>query len=250
MRAVMAEHGITPAEWARRAGFRHATQIYNVMSGRTRSLGVPVLERLANVFPGLTVDQLSGRAPLAGPLPGPEPTWGLVNRARVVNGQLVFRESARSAAGVVAKLIAELGVWRSSVEATDESFADLPFLTDVGGKMLVRVADEHANDRIPRDAIVTVEDISQPARGLRHGSFALVEQTLTINAETLVECTLRRVVQREGNMSLVVATNLPKLQRPEIVVPSADGEEGWDEGAARIRIAGMAVAMTVSLLPD
>lgn len=61
LRRIMACHDLTPTDWARRAGIESANMLSNFLTGRSHSLHLSMLEKLADAIPGTTIDQLSGR---------------------------------------------------------------------------------------------------------------------------------------------------------------------------------------------
>ena len=61
IRHFLDRHDITAANLAHRAGLPNANAIYNFLSGRTGSLSQGTLERIAAVFPGTSIDELTGR---------------------------------------------------------------------------------------------------------------------------------------------------------------------------------------------
>ena len=68
LRQFMDRHCLRRAELARRAGLSNGNAITNFLNGRTESLAVRTLEKIARAFPGTTLEELTGGigpAPLA-----------------------------------------------------------------------------------------------------------------------------------------------------------------------------------------
>jgi hypothetical protein len=206
-KAIMERFKITPADWARAAGFNHPTQLYNLLHGRTKRLSVDVLQKFASVFPGLTVDALSGTASI------PE---GLAQAGDAL-------ESFRTRTAVLRRkirLVAALGVWHSSplqeVILGEGLEPDLP--ADSPNRFNVQVRGDHAMPVVSDGGVITVEDITSFRGALRSGQVVLVEHQIT-EPETLVEHTFRRLLQKANNWGITILNKDIRVQKPEVQMP-------------------------------
>ena len=59
LRQFMDRNGLTRAELARRAGLSNGNAITNFLNGRTESLAVRTLEKIARAYPGTTLEELT-----------------------------------------------------------------------------------------------------------------------------------------------------------------------------------------------
>lgn len=74
LRRLLAEHSITPAELARRAGLPNPNAIYNFLNCRSLALSVTTLEKIMTVMPASGIGSLIGHpGATSNPAPCPSP---------------------------------------------------------------------------------------------------------------------------------------------------------------------------------
>lgn len=213
LRKFMVDRGVKASEWARMAGLTNANAIYNFLNGQSKSLSYETYQRLASVFPGVTVAQLTGEKPI-----------GMVSKMVTI----VVKGSVRA------------GRWASAVEYDlSEQFKTAIPVTGNPPPGLYGLAVEglSMNKIYPPGTILAVVPFWQftQSRRLRSGIRVIVHRY----RHDEVEATVKEIVfDSDGRPWLVARSTEPEFQHPIAIPAIYDGGPFADDGI-RIEIVGV-----------
>jgi hypothetical protein len=208
---------VSAAEWARLAGLSNANAIYNLQAGRSEHLSVPVLQKLAKVFEDIDLSTVTGE----------------------------ISSTQRKIRRMTVKMVAVQGVWRDQADAPLDEQYDISVPDNVDGSFAVRVVGQHADEMLPDDSHVIIEEVGRFLGAFYSGIWVLVRR----NRGRQVEVTLRTLTSdREGKWWLMARSKSPDQTMPSVPVPWPYEGQVWSVGNERYQIIGVATDAVLSLI--
>jgi hypothetical protein len=212
----MQTNQITPAEWARQAGLQNPNGIYNFLAGRTKSLSLETLTRLA-IASGTTVGTLTGEG------------LGAI---------------ARGVRSVTIRMQAEVDRWRDGPELPVAEQATLPVPETVPASAFgVILGPGSLEGRYGPGSTAICVPMTTHRKALAAGDYVLVQRT----RDDLTEVTVREVVADGPRLWLRIDARRPQHQLPPLALPADYQGQIWTEGNEQIQLVGVVRAIYVPL---
>jgi hypothetical protein len=209
LRAFMAQHRLTPAEWARMAKLKNPNQIYNFLNSHSNSLGMPTLEQLARAVPGATVTEIIGETPSRG----------------VVGQVLPIRVAAKA------------GGWRNTYEVTLQPTPELMLPPGVQADEGVMLLDREADRVYPENSYLGVQAFAALKRPLRHEDYVLVHRVRGDKHEVTVRQV--QMIDEAGERAAQLVFPSTSPMRAVINLPWPYQGEAFDVDGDRVQIRGL-----------
>jgi hypothetical protein len=215
----MATHNLKPAEWAKQAGLNSANAIYNFLQGRTQSLSLETLGRLAKVVPGTTVGQLTGE---------------------------IISLTARETRTVTIRMAAEGGIWMRGAELEpgrqyEVAVPDVELPPSAYGIELRR----GSLDAIYEPGSIGVcMPFGLFKETLRAGRKVVVQR---VRADDMIEITVREIQADAGALWIVTRTAHRGLETAAIQVPNQYAGGLWLHNGDRVQILAVMLGIYTKL---
>lgn len=188
----MKEHGLTPSDVARMAGLSNANSIYNLSKGRSSSLSIATMEKIARVIPNTSLEDLIG-------LPSKGSKDGLLSNETLPFGFPVLMYEVAA------------GVWRQSAVIQTAHRIALPVPRALPRKTVGAVVSGPGTELVyPQGTLLFVTPISELAEKPQTGSFVLVDREI----DKMHEVTIQQLVTKDDTTWLWPRSSEPQFQVP------------------------------------
>ena len=229
-RTFMSDHNASPAEIARNAGFPTPNAIYNFLNGHTRSLSRGTLEAIADAYPGVTVDRLSGRVAVpfqATPVAPP------IKKVRPAHQDIVGR--------LFVMLEVVPGEWRGALEFEPERSFNLPMPVDISlhsaGAYGAIVRPPGAELLFPHGTVLVCLSPKAGSAALTDGAVVLLRR----QKGDLKQLSIRQI-ERKGQDAWLCCRSRHLADQRDISLPRLENvEDVWSAGSEKLGLYAVVV---------